>query len=163
MLWEVKVLPKPALHRAATSKPTASEDKENVRLIPPPLTKWNDKKDDVDNEDFSVNPAAEEYYSVKNDILFYPKEAGGGQDLRNTFYMKRRRRPMVPSPTSCPMPDKQRSSERRDRLYLLYLQPWVLEASWAVPGIVPHITSLNEVSCSSKQTHLLFWGREEGV
>ena len=52
---------------------------------------------------------------------------------------------MVPAPTSCPMPDKQRSSERRDRLYLLYLQPWVLEASWAIPGIVPHISRLNEV------------------
>ena len=30
-------------------------------------------------------------------------------------------------------------------LYLLYLQPWVLHESWELPGIVPHITSLNKV------------------
>ena len=43
------------------------------------------------------------------------------------------------------MPDKQRSDERRDRLYLLYLQPWVLEPSWAIPEVVPHIAYLNGV------------------
>ena len=53
---------------------------------------------------------------------------------------------MVPAPASCPMPDKQRSAERRDRLYLLYLQPWVLVSAWASPGVVPHISCLNEVA-----------------
>ena len=52
---------------------------------------------------------------------------------------------MVPAPASCPMPDKQRSAEKRDRLFLLYLQPWVLEKAWAVPNVVPHLSDLNEV------------------
>ena len=43
------------------------------------------------------------------------------------------------------MPDKQRSTEKRDRLFLLYLQPWVLEKTWASPGVVPHLSHLNEV------------------
>ena len=43
------------------------------------------------------------------------------------------------------MPDKQRSAEKRDRLFLLYLQPWVLEKAWAVPHVVPHLSDLNEV------------------
>ena len=52
---------------------------------------------------------------------------------------------MVPAPASCPMPDKQRFAEKRDRLFLVYLQPWVLEPTWASPGVVPHISCLNEV------------------
>ena len=52
---------------------------------------------------------------------------------------------MVPAPASCPMPDKQRDAEKRDRLFLLYLQPWVLEKAWAAPGVVPHLSDLNEV------------------
>ena len=59
--------------------------------------------------------------------------------------MQRRFRPMVPAPASCPMPDKQRYAEKRDRLFLLYLQPWVLEKAWALPGVVPHLSDLNEV------------------
>ena len=136
MLWKVKVLPKPTRARAKLSS------------TPPELTKWNDSEHEDESKGFSVNPAADEYCWEKGgDILFYPdpEESGGSKELRNTFYMQRRRRPMVPAPASCPMPDKQRSGERRDRLYLLYLQPWVLEASWALPEVVPHICFLNKV------------------
>ena len=138
MLWEVKMLPKPA----------HSRDKR-IETSPPALTVWNDKKGENEDQGFSLNPKAEKFYGLNGDILFYTRKSGGSADLRNTFYMLRRRRPMVPAPSSCPMPDKQRSGERRDRLYLLYLQPWVLESSWAVPGLVPHISDLNKVEDSS--------------
>ena len=112
---------------------------------PPALTIWNDKKNEDESKGFKVNPEAVTFYGDSGDVLFYPALSVRSEDLRNTFYMQRRRRPMLPAPTSCPMPDKQRSGLRRDRLYLLYLQPWVLESSWALPGIVPHICCLHKV------------------
>ena len=79
------------------------------------------------------------------DVLRYPAGTKSCEELYKTFYMQRRFRPMVPAPASCPMPDKQRYAEKRDRLFLLYLQPWVLEKAWALPGVVPHLSDLNEV------------------
>ena len=43
------------------------------------------------------------------------------------------------------MPDKYLSAEKRGRLYSVYLRPWVLDARWATPGVVPYITDLNVV------------------
>ena len=145
MLWEVKILPKPASAQATIKKTPPQQGKGDLCLRPPALTEWNDKKQQDESKGFKLNPEAVKFYGRNNDILFYTKEAGGSEKLRNTFYMQRRRRPMVPAPASCPMPDKQRSGERRDRLYLVYLQPWVLDPSWALPGIVPHISCLNKV------------------
>ena len=144
MLWEVKILPKPA-HRKTASQQSDGD----LPLKPPELTTWNDTLLEDESKGFSLNPEAEEFYRDSGHILFYPELSKGAEDLRNTFYMQRRRRPMVPAPASCPMPDKQRSGERRERLYLVYLQPWVLQSSWAVPGIVPHICSLNKVEDQS--------------
>lgn len=145
MLWEVRMLPKPASSREKLRQRLPDQSIEDLRSKPPQLTIWNDKKNEDEGKGFSVNPEAVTFYGQSGDILFYPDEAGGSEDFRNTFYMQRRYKPLVPAPASCPMPDKQRSAERRDRLYLLYLQPWVLDPSWAVPGIVPHISCLNKV------------------
>ena len=153
MLWEVKILPKPPHSRATLRKTSSqqsededeSEDEGNLSFKPPELTIWNDIVHEDESKGFSLNEKAVKFYGDCRDVLFYPELSKDSEDLRNTFYMQRRHRPMVPAPTSCPMLDKQRSGERRDRLYLLYLQPWVLESSWALPGIVPHICCLNQV------------------
>ena len=52
---------------------------------------------------------------------------------------------MVPAPMNTPMPDKYLGAEKRGRLYSVYLRPWVLDARWATPGVVPYITDLNVV------------------
>ena len=132
IIWEVKILPKPTHTCAKRGRKSFQQSQADMPFEPPELTVWNDLEQEDESKGFSVNPEAEEYYKEKGgDILFYPdpKESGGSEERGITFYMQRRRRPMVPAPASCPMPDKQRSGERRDRLYLLYLQPWVLEAS----------------------------------
>ena len=151
MLWEVKVLPKPATFRASvkstsdkSGKGTAQEA-EDAGEKTPALTVWNDQEHGDESQGYSLNQEAVNFHKGNPDILFYPDNPPAAKELRNTFYMQKRKRPMVPAPTGCPMPDKQRSGERRDRLYLLYLQPWVLEASWEVPKLVPHLSRLNRV------------------
>ena len=145
MLWEVKILPKLAHSRATLGETSSQQSEGNTSSKAPELTIWNDIVHEDESKGFSAIPKAVELHGDSGDVLFYAELSKGSEDLRNTFYMQRRRRPMVLAPTSCPMPDKQRSGERRDRLYLLYLQPWVLESSWALPGIVPHICCLNQV------------------
>ena len=136
----------------------SSHTQENIFTA---KTIWNDMKNDDESKGFSVNPEVVTFYGDSGGVLFYPALAVGSEDLRNTFDMQRRRRPMVPAPTSCPMPDKQRSGERRDRLYLLYLQPWVLESSWALPGIVPHICWLNEVKDQTCEESICLYSYSE--
>ena len=124
MLWEVCELPKPQLSSAEITADAPSGLRDDMKA--PPLTRWRSDAQRTDARQFEVNPEAETYYGTKNGILFYPEGAGGLEDLRNTFYMRRRARPMVPAPSSCPMPDRERSADRKARLYLLYLRPWTL-------------------------------------
>ena len=93
---------------------------------------------------FEVNPLAEAYYRQSGDLLFYPVLAGDVQ-LRNNWYMKRRKRPILPAPCNTPMPEKYTSHDKRGRLYSNYLRPWVMDANWETPGIVPYVTHLDIV------------------
>ena len=138
MLWEIARLPRPA-EKAA---PDGAAD--GAGTAPPPLTRWKDKSCEGEEPTFEVNPAAEAFYRDSGDLLFYPVIAGDVQ-LRNTWYMKRRKKPMVPAPSNTPMPDRCNSPEKRARLYSIYLRPWVMDASWATAGVVPYITHLNVV------------------
>ena len=52
---------------------------------------------------------------------------------------------MVPAPVCTSMPDGYTGSEKRAKLFSVYLRPWVLDARWATQGRVPHITDLNLV------------------
>ena len=56
--------------------------------------------------------------------------------------MRRRKIPMVPSPTGTPMPDKESDPDKKARLYAVYMRPWVLDNTMATPE-VPHITDLD--------------------
>ena len=119
MLWEVRLLPKPKLSKAqvaasscfdgpregssATSPaiPTAdvvSGHRQSTEA--PPLTRWKVHPQGDSAGEFELNPKAEKYYGPKSGVLFYPVDAGGSQDLRSTFYLRRRHRPMVPAPSN---------------------------------------------------------------
>ena len=90
MLWEVKVLPKPAQSRAKLGHTSSQPNQGDSSLKPPALTRWNDQKHEDESKGFSVNPLAEEFYRASGDVLFYPGEPKDAQQLRNTFYNRRR-------------------------------------------------------------------------
>ena len=119
MLWEVKILPQPAQTETTSSKKAHQSNAGDLNLKSPALTRWNDEENEDWSKGFHVNPEAVQFYGNGNYILLYLGFANDAEGLRNTFCMQRRRGPMVPAPTSCPMPDKQRSGSKRDRLYLL--------------------------------------------
>jgi hypothetical protein len=106
--------------------------------LPPPtknsksLSLWDDP-DDKDCFDYSPNTDME-----NKELLFFPQIPGEVQ-LRRLWYMKRRRRPMVPAPSNTPMPDKQKNADKKARLFSIYLRPWCLDPSCAtdeVEGVV---------------------------
>jgi hypothetical protein len=105
----------------------------------------------IDGDSFILDPKAVEYHHASKDILFYP-EIPGDVNLRDHWYMVRRRRPMVPAPSGMPMPDKYKDPEKRAQLYSVYLRPWVLDRSSATPGVVPHIAMLNAPLVSTTHT-----------
>ena len=117
-----------------------------VRRLPPPSTGASEKPSltvlDASDDSCVLNKAAVKYYRHSKDVLFYP-ETPGGVNLRNLWYMVRRKRPMVPSPAQTPMPDKYVDAEQKAKLYSVYLRPWVLDHCCATLAIVPHITMLN--------------------
>ena len=97
-LWEVRRLPEP------TPDGTI-----------PSLTKWKDPQEAKGGSTvrpYVLNPAAVEYHRGSHEVLFYPSTPGG-TDLRNTWYMLRQLRPMVPAPSNTPMPDKYSDVEKK--------------------------------------------------
>ena len=87
---------------------------------------------------YDVNPLAE-----SRDVVFFPELVDGPQ-LRRHWYMRRRRRPMVPAPSHTPLPDKQPDGEGKAKLFSLYMRPWVLDRRFATAD-VPHLADLDLV------------------
>ena len=105
MLWECLPLPQPKKGNHA--------DKDEASLSVP-----------IGEEgDFGPNPAAE-----SKEVIFFPEGIPGPHKLRSRWYLRRRRRPMVPRPTNTRMPDQEKDAERRSKLYSLYLRPWTLHS-----------------------------------
>ena len=71
----------------------------------------------------------------------YPPLTGDLQ-LRDKFFMQRRKRPMVPAPSNTPMPGKEKTDEGKARLYSLYLRPWALDRSMCTEEVM-HVTDLD--------------------
>ena len=143
MLWEVLPLPKPGPRteegsRGDAEKTTPSEVPLTLPVEQPP----SDNADDT--AQYDVNPAAE-----SDDVLFFP-ELPVGPQLRRHWYMRRRHRPMVPAPTSTPMPDKEVDQEGKARLFSLYMRPWVLDHRFA-SSRVPHLCNLKKLPTSAVQ------------
>jgi hypothetical protein len=141
MLWETLPLPKPSQSRREDGKDGVddAEEPEDDRSHVPLTLKMVRPEPDSDR-DYDVNPEAE-----TNDVRFFPEDLPGDVQLRWRWYMRRRRRPMVPAPTNTPMPDKQGSSEGKARLFSLYLRPWVLDGRFATEA-VPHLSQLDRVT-----------------
>ena len=129
MYWEVLKLPEPKKKLNETSEQS--------------LSRWVDVAGEEDVEDaaptYEPNPAAE-----TRDVLFYPEIPGDFQ-LRDKWYMKKRRVPIVPAPQNTPMPDKQPDDEAKARIYSVYMRPWTLDHSIANQD-VPHVAMLGVIS-----------------
>ena len=58
---------------------------------------------------------------------------------------------MVPAPVGTPMPDKEKCSEKKARLFSLYMRPWVLDRANACShGHAVHLADLNLVQAAVK-------------
>ena len=139
MLWEVVQLPRPMKE--------SQEMGQN-----PSLSIWEHKDDDPDDplRAFILNPEAVKYYTTSADILFYPCTSGA-MNLRNIWYMRRHRRPIVPAPTTTPMPDNAPTPEDKYLRYSVYMRPWVLDREHALDPYVPHLADLRQdEGCSAK-------------
>ena len=137
MLWGFLPLPRP---------------KASIESDPVPLTRWKTHpKTKEETAEYKPNPAAA--YGGEDaeaSVLFYDTIPGEVQ-LKDRWYMRRRLRPMVPAPSSTPMPDKAKSIVEKARLFSLYLRPWVLDAALAYEhGHVPRISDLDIVQSPSK-------------
>ena len=64
--------------------------------------------------------------------------------MRHEWILTPHERPMVPSPSHTPMPDRSQESEARARLFSVYLRPWVLCHMWAIAA-VPHLIHLDRI------------------
>ena len=96
------------------------------------LSRWCDE----DETEYEPNPESEDC-----DLLFFPVIPGEVQ-LRDLWYMRKRKARMVPAPSNAPMPDKQNNKEAKARVLAVYLRPWTLDAAQATAE-VPHIVNLD--------------------
>ena len=62
MLWEVKILPKPAHSRATLGKTSSQQSEGNTFFKAPELTIWNDIEHEDESKGFSMNPETEKFY-----------------------------------------------------------------------------------------------------
>jgi hypothetical protein len=137
MLWEVRRLPKPTKKGKLSDNEASPGCAEHA--VAPPLTIWATTEHAEGNEDFILNPAAETFYRPRQDIFFY-LAIKGNTDLRNTWYLRKRQKPHVPSPSNTPMPDKHSSKEHQARLYAVY-SLFHFAFWYKDPGYVRQLTS----------------------
>ena len=76
-----------------------------------------------------------------NVILFFPDIPGDFQ-LRDKFFLQKRKAPIAPAALSAPLPHKQKTKEQRCKVLSLYFRPWTLDHAEATDDVV-HITQLN--------------------
>ena len=92
-------------------------------------------------------PKAGEHYKVRetkcDKYVTFP-DAPSTAQLRDHYVLVRNKRPLIPAPTSTPMPKSQKTVEERCRILSVYLRPWVLDRSYASEH-VPHLVDLHKV------------------
>ena len=78
---------------------------------------------------------------VHKDIYTFPRRSEAGplyERFRNTWFLRRRLKPMVPCPENTPMPNSKMMSDERSKIFSLYLRAWTLvekDATVEVPFI----------------------------
>ena len=136
-LWEVLPLPKPPF-KADPNRVSLSTWTGEVSI----------NADGTEERLYGPNPlvasAKAGSASYLENIVFFP-ELSGDVQLRQRWYMQRRRRPIVPAPMNTPVPDKQSTPDAKARLFSVYMRPWVLERRFATKGIAPHLVDLDLV------------------
>ena len=90
--------------------------------------------------DYVIKPAKFDH----DDIHVFPERPGAGlpyERFRNTWFLIRRLKPLVPCPENTPLPNSKMDSEDRSKIFSLYLRAWTLfEEDSSVE--VPFITDL---------------------
>ena len=150
MLWNVKPLPKPCRTKEDAEMESDGDDKHDKPSRAIPLSVSID-----DEGDYGPNMEAE-----CDDILFFPSGIPGASNLHKRWYMRRRKRPMVPQPTRTPMPEKEKDPEKKARLFSLYMRPWTLRESWATDA-VPHICQLDCRQYAASRSAMVEPGRSQ--
>ena len=73
------------------------------------------------------------------------------------YYLERRQEPLIPYPTTCPLPKPDMSKDAQARLLNVYLRPWTLDLKSATRH-VPHITALDlEIGLRSMHPRKRLW------
>ena len=111
--WDIKHLPDPSDSRK--------------------LSVWKDPEAQTEYE-----PNVEKESNV---ILFFPDIPGDFQ-LRDKFFLQKRKAPIAPAALNAPLPHKQKTKEQRCKVLSLYFRPWTLDHAEATDDVV-HITQLN--------------------
>ena len=78
------------------------------------------------------------------DIVVFPAVPPLQGHFRNAWIMTRSKTPLIPAPSSTPLPDPSQSPEERARLYSIYLRPWTIYRRFASRS-VPLLTDLDIV------------------
>lgn len=137
MWWECLPLPKPASGKV-------SDKAKKVAMYatgpygPWPLTNRSGIPLSVSTKDGDYGP---NLAAADTEVLFFPAEIPGPSNLHARWFLRRRRRVMVPAPKNTPMPDAEKDPEKKARLYGLYMRPWTLMAEWS-SNSVPHLSNL---------------------
>ena len=90
--------------------------------------------------DYVIKPAKFKH----DDIYVFPQRPAAGllyERFRNTWFLIRRLKPLVPCPENTPLPNSKMDSEDRSKIFSLYLRAWTMfEEDSSVE--VPFITDL---------------------
>ena len=124
MLWECVRLPKPdeCHHGRESTGRRQTVHGTNSKGVPLSVP--------LPGDDYGPNLAAED-----EDVLFFHANIPGPSNLHQRWYLRRRRRPMVPAPSSTPLPENEKDDEGKARLYLVYMRPWTLVPEWSSPQV----------------------------
>ena len=119
MLWECTPLPKP-------EEKAESSGSRNINAGERYVARGRNSKGvpictSFPDGGYGPNLAAED-----DDVLFFHEAIPGPAKLHQRWYMRRRRRPMVPAPSNAPLPESMKDAEGKSQLYLVYMRPWTL-------------------------------------
>ena len=56
-------------------------------------------------------------------------------ELRHSWLLMRRQRPVIPCPEQCPLPSRRMSKDRRAKILSVYLRPWTLASKLACRSV----------------------------
>ena len=150
MYWEPILLQPPCHH----------ESSENTIWLPGGKQYYEDHRGDeplpelIPGTHYAVNDAI-----LRNKVRFvlFPDESAL-HIFRHEWVLRRRSRPMTPSPERTPLPHARHSSEQRARIFSVYMRPWALSLL-QVSRSVPHLRWLDRMPTDPLPEHVRLVGK----